>query len=172
MAVADKSALGEDLPATDGSRPRPAGEVLLSPVSGMVMRMSDVDDPVFSSGMLGKGAAVEPSSGVVCSPADGTVSVVARAKHALCMTTKTGLEVLVHVGIDSVGLGGAPFDLLCDEGQVVRGGQPLMRTDLDAIRGAGVPATVMVVVMSTDDTSKVEGHLGPVAQGEELLRVI
>lgn len=76
------------------------------------------------------------------------------------------------MGIDSVGLGGAPFDLLCDEGQAVRGGQPLMRTDLDAIRGAGVPATVIVVVMSTDDASKVEGHLGPVAQGEELLRVI
>ncbi|MDO4899150.1 glucose PTS transporter subunit IIA [Actinomyces sp.] len=122
---------------------------LVAPVSGKVIALVDVPDPVFSSGALGEGFGVAPTSGNVVAPVSGTITMVADTGHAIGIATTDGLEVLLHLGVDTVELEGRPFHLSVAVGQEVRSGQSLGAMDLAAINAAGKDTTTIVAVTNS-----------------------
>lgn len=121
---------------------------LVAPMTGKVISLDEVPDAVFSGGALGKGVAIVPTDGLVTSPAEGTIANVFKTGHAVALKTDSGAEVLIHVGLDTVKLEGAPFEVLVTKGERVSLGQPLLRADLSAIREAGYDTTTPVVVLN------------------------
>lgn len=120
--------------------------VLYAPVTGTYIPLSEVKDEVFSQGILGKGCGIEPAEGRVTAPADGIVSAVASTKHAIGLTLETGMEVIIHVGIDTVNLNGKGFTVKASEGKRVKCGETLLLFDMDTIRKAGYPVSSVFVV--------------------------
>lgn len=144
---------------------------VLAPVAGTAVALSSVADAVFSSGALGQGAAVVPSSGRVVAPVAG--EVVSVLPHAYGLRTDEGVEVLVHVGLDTVQMQGRGFEPAVTPGTRVRGGDLLAEVDLDAVRAAGFDTTTVVVVTSTDTQEAVVADtLGTVVAGAPLLQVV
>jgi PTS system beta-glucosides-specific IIC component len=125
---------------------RTAAVELAAPCAGSVLPLSEVADPVFASGAMGPGIAVEPSESVIVSPVSGVVAVAMSTGHAFGIKTDDGTDVLVHVGIDTVTMKGEGFHRALAKGARVETGQPLVTADLEAIRAAGHPTTVLVVV--------------------------
>ena len=125
-------------------------EEVYSVADGEVIALEQVKDPVFSQKMMGDGFAVEPANGNIVSPVSGTVSSVFPTKHALGIVTEAGLEVLVHIGLDTVSLEGKPFTVHVAEGQKVAAGDLLVTADLDAIRAAGRETSTIVVFTNGD----------------------
>lgn len=125
-------------------------EEVYSVADGEVIALEEVKDPVFSQKMMGDGFAVEPENGNIVSPVSGTVSSVFPTKHALGIVTEAGLEVLVHIGLDTVSLEGKPFTVHVAEGQKVAAGDLLVTADLDAIRAAGRETSTIVVFTNGD----------------------
>ena len=123
---------------------------IVSPVTGTVIDLADVPDPVFSSKAVGDGLGVEPvDDGAIVSPVDATVTMVAGTGHAIGFKNESGLEVLLHLGVDTVELEGAPFDLNVRVGDTVKAGQSLGTMDLEAVRAAGKATTAIVVLTNT-----------------------
>ena len=121
-----------------------------APMAGTVIDLSDVPDPVFSSKAVGDGLGIEPADdGAIVSPLDAIVTMVAGTGHAIGFKSESGLEVLLHLGVDTVELEGAPFDLSVKVGDTVKAGQPLGTMDLEAVRAAGKAATAIVVLTNT-----------------------
>ena len=120
-------------------------EEVHSVAEGEVIELEKVQDPVFSQKMMGDGFAVEPANGQIVSPVTGKVTSVFPTKHALGLVTESGLEVLVHIGLDTVSLEGKPFEVKVEEGQTVSAGDLLVEADLDAIREAGRATSTVVV---------------------------
>lgn len=143
----------EDIPVEDDEADMvtPASVKLMAPMKGAVMGLHDVADEVFSKGLLGKGMAIEPVDGKVVSPIAGTVTTVFPTKHAIGLTDDHGMEVLIHVGLDTVSLNGEPFEALVEAGDRVEVGTELLQADLDAIKAAGLPTTTVVVITNTDE---------------------
>ena len=125
-------------------------EEVYSVADGEVIALEQVKDPVFSQKMMGDGFAVEPANGNIVSPVSGTVSSIFPTKHALGLVTEAGLEVLVHIGLDTVSLEGKPFTVHVTEGQKVVAGDLLVTADLDAIREAGRETSTIVVFTNAD----------------------
>ena len=125
-------------------------EEVYSVADGQVVALEQVKDPVFAQKMMGDGFAVEPANGNIVSPVSGTVSSIFPTKHALGLVTEAGLEVLVHIGLDTVSLEGKPFTVHVAEGQKVAAGDLLVTTDLDAIRAAGRETSTIVVFTNGD----------------------
>ncbi|RMW49896.1 PTS beta-glucoside transporter subunit IIABC [Lactiplantibacillus pentosus] len=119
---------------------------LLAPVAGWVLALADVQDPVFATATMGPGFAIQPTDGRVVAPVSGRVTVVAATKHAVGLVTASGLEVLVHMGIDTVDLNGAPFVCHVQVGDTIQAGEVLAEMDLAALQRAQKLATVIVVV--------------------------
>ena len=139
---------------------------LAAPVSGTTIPLADIPDPVFSSGAVGDGFGVEPDAGQVVAPVDGTVTLVAATGHAIGLKTDSGLEVLLHLGVDTVELKGAPFRMTVSAGDRVRSGQPLGTMDLKAVTAAGKATTAIVVLTnSTTHLAGLEVTPGHVAAG-------
>ena len=135
-----------------------------SVADGEVINIEDVKDPVFSQKMMGDGFAVEPENGHIVSPVAGTVTSVFPTKHALGLVTDNGLEVLVHIGLDTVSLEGKPFEVKVTEGQTVAAGDLLVEADLDAIRAAGRETSTIVVFTNADAIKSVKvEHTGKLA---------
>ena len=130
-------------PATDREVP------IASPVTGKVIDLADVPDPVFSSKAVGDGLGVEPDDGVIVSPVDAEVTMVAGTGHAIGFKADSGLEVLVHLGVDTVELEGKPFNLTVSVGDAVKAGDKLGTMDLEAIRAADKATTAIVVLTNT-----------------------
>lgn len=152
--------------------PAMRAEVLLAPMTGTAIRMTEVPDPVFASEAMGTGAAVRPTEGRLYAPAAGTVTVLAETGHALGMTTDAGAEVLMHIGIDTVTLEGKPFAAHVKVGDHVEAGQLLMDVDLDAIRAAGLDPVTPVIVTNADAYATVAPHVGmAVRAGESLVEL-
>lgn len=152
--------------------PAMRAEVLLAPMTGAAIRMTEVPDPVFASEAMGTGAAVRPTEGRLVAPAAGTVTVLAETGHALGMTTDAGAEVLMHIGIDTVTLEGKPFAAHVKVGDHVEAGQLLMDVDLDAIRAAGLDPVTPVIVTNADAYATVAPHVGmAVRAGESLVEL-
>lgn len=124
---------------------------LLSPADGEIVDITAVGDEVFSKKMLGDGFAVKPVSGGIFSPADGTVTEISDTKHAYCITCDDGLEVLVHIGLDTVELGGEGFVPLTEKGARVKAGAPLAQADIGLIEKRGYAPTVVVVVTNSGE---------------------
>lgn len=129
--------------------------VITSPLKGTVVNLSDVQDEAFSSGTLGKGAAVMPAEGVIYAPADGTISAFFPTGHAIGMTTTDGVELLIHVGMDTVQLEGKGFTPLAKAGDVVKKGQKLLELDMDLITKAGFSMVTPVLVANTAEYAAV-----------------
>ena len=146
--------------------------VLAACLTGTVVPLADVKDEAFASGALGDGIAIEPTDGELVAPADGEISSTFETHHAVGMTTTDGAELLMHIGIDTVKLGGKHFTYLVNEGDKVKKGQPLIRFELEAIKAEGYPVTTPVIVCNTDDYAAVEAKAsGTVKQGDALLEL-
>ena len=124
---------------------------LAAPVSGQLLTLAKVDDPVFSKGLMGQGFAVEPANGDIVAPVDGTVTLVSETKHAFGIKTKDGADVLVHLGIDTVELKGKPFTVSIKQGDVVKAGQSVIKMDLEMIKAAGKARTVILAITNSND---------------------
>ena len=170
----------ESAPKDPGAAPSPAAApapaakdtVLSACLNGTVVPLADVKDEAFASGVLGNGIAIEPSDGELVAPADGEISSTFETHHAVGMTTADGAELLMHIGIDTVKLGGKHFTYLVNEGDKVKKGQPLIRFELEAIKAEGYPVTTPVIVCNTDDYAAVEAKAsGTVKQGDALLEL-
>ncbi len=131
-------------------------EEVYSVADGQVVALEQVKDPVFAQKMMGDGFAVEPANGNIVSPVSGTVSSIFPTKHALGLVTEAGLEVLVHIGLDTVSLEGKPFTVHVAEGQKVAAGDLLVTADLDAIREAGRETSTIVVFTNADAIQSVK----------------
>ena len=161
-------------PATAPAAPAAAAKdtVLSACLNGTVVPLAEVKDEAFASGALGDGIAIEPTDGELVAPADGEISSTFETHHAVGMTTADGAELLMHIGIDTVKLGGKHFAYLINEGDKVKKGQPLIRFELEAIKAEGYPVTTPVIVCNTDDYAVVEAKAsGTVKQGDALLEL-
>ena len=161
-------------PATAPATPAAATKdtVLSACLNGTVVPLAEVKDEAFASGALGDGIAIEPIDGELVAPADGEISSTFETHHAVGMTTVDGAELLMHIGIDTVKLGGKHFTYLVSEGDKVKKGQPLIRFDLEAIKAEGYPVTTPLIVCNTDDYAAVAAKAsGTVKQGDALLEL-
>ena len=161
----DKNISGTVSDKAEGSRAGKAraAEVkeLKSILDGKVIPITDVQDEVFSQKIMGDGVAIEPSNTVVTAPADCDVSVVmADTGHACGLTLANGVELLIHVGVDTVDMGGDGFNLLVNEGDHVKAGQPLIEFDPEKIRAAGHPCTTMLIVTGEGSAAGITMHTG------------
>ena len=155
-----------------GTTSADSGQLLYAPVTGRIRALTRIKDPVFSSEVLGKGCAIEPSCGEVVAPADGIVKKIAKAHHAVSLLCDNGLEVLIHVGMDTVELKGKGYELFVQAGDHVQKGQLLFRFDLQAIAAAGYTLTTPVIVTNSSRFAQIEPLLsGRVTAGQQLLRV-
>lgn len=169
----------ENAPKTPAATAAPApaapaakDTVLSACLNGTVVPLADVKDEAFASGVLGDGIAIEPADGELVAPADGEISSTFETHHAVGMTTADGAELLMHIGIDTVKLGGKHFTCLVNEGDKVKKGQPLIRFELEAIKAEGYPVTTPLIVCNTDDYAAVAAKAsGTVKQGDALLEL-
>lgn len=161
-------------PVTAPAAPAAAAKdtVLSACLNGTVVPLAEVKDEAFASGALGDGIAIEPIDGELVAPADGEISSTFETHHAVGMTTVDGAELLMHIGIDTVKLGGKHFTYLVNEGDKVKKGQPLIRFELEAIKAEGYPVTTPLIVCNTDDYAAVAAKAsGTVKQGDALLEL-
>ena len=149
------------------------GVVISSPMSGKVVALSEVPDPVFADGIMGQGIAIDPTDGCVCAPFDGTVSTLFPTGHAVGLTSAEGIEVLIHVGMDTVKLDGKHFEKLVSDGDHVKQGDVLLQVDIDAVKTEGYATITPIVICDpkeyTDIQIKAEEF---VAIGDELCHCV
>lgn len=149
-----------------------AEETLVSPLSGDVVALENVNDPVFSSGAMGKGLAVKPTEGVVYAPADAEVTIAFETGHAYGLKTASGAEILIHIGIDTVSMNGNGFEKLVAAGDKVAAGTPIAKFDAAKIAEAGLDDTTMIIVTNTADFTEVSPLAeGTIAHGADFLKV-
>ena len=147
--------------------------VLASPVKGTVVSLKQVNDPTFSEEMLGKGVAVIPTEGKIYAPADGEISLLFDTLHAVSMTTTDGVEILIHVGLDTVKLKGDGFVAHVATGDKVKKGDLLLSVELEALKASGYDTVTPMVVCNSDDYAEVKTEaLTEVEPGKDLLHII
>lgn len=128
---------------------------LLAPANGQVIALSKTSDPIFSKGTMGDGFGLTPTDNTVLAPVSGTISMIAETKHAIGITTKDGLEVLVHMGVDTVGLKGEPFDAVIKNGQEVKAGDQIATMNIEMIKAKDLDTTIMTLI--TNSSMKLDG---------------
>lgn len=148
------------------------GQVLNSPLIGVVKPLSEVNDPIFSQGVMGNGVAIDPAEGKVYAPFDGTVESLFKTKHAIGLKSENGVEVLIHLGIDTVNLEGKYFTAHIEQGQEVKCGDVLVEFDKDSIKNEGYDTIVPVIITNSDSFSRfnIIGN-GEITQYNKLLEV-
>lgn len=142
-------------------------KTLLAVANGRALPLSSVPDEVFASGMLGVGFAIEPLDGTVYAPASGRVESIAEAKHAYTILTDDGLDLLVHIGIDSVTLAGDGFLPMVAVGDQIRAGDVIARVDLNVLRGRNIPSVIPVIVGNPEAIRVKKIREGQVIGGED-----
>ncbi len=142
-----------------------------APVAGQAVALKEVSDPTFGEEILGKGVAILPSEGKVFAPFDGTVDLMFDTGHAVNLISEDGIELLIHVGLDTVKLKGQHYTAHVQSGQSVQKGQLLMEFDAAAIADAGYDVITPIVVCNSDSYSTITAKLGPVEPGETVLTV-
>ena len=158
--------------AVTGTIASPSEGVIQTPIIGDVVALSNVNDPVFSSGAMGQGIAVKPSQDVVYAPADAEVTIVFPTGHAYGLRTANGAEILIHVGIDTVSMNGEGFNHKVNQGDKVKAGDVLGTFDSAKIAAAGLDNTTMVIVTNTADFASVNPVAsGSVAKGDAIIEV-
>ena len=147
-----------------------AGIEIAAPAAGQVVPLAEVPDPTFAQGILGQGAAIQPSEGRIVAPADGRIDMMFDTGHAVSMTTADGAEVLIHVGIDTVQLKGQHYKACCKNGDTVKKGDTLIEFDPAAIQAAGYQTVTPVIVCNADSFAEVKtAAAGAVKAGDVLL---
>ncbi|MDD2957556.1 MAG: PTS glucose transporter subunit IIA [Lachnospiraceae bacterium] len=146
--------------------------ILGSPVCGRCVSLSEVGDPTFREGYMGEGVAFLPKDGKVFAPVDGTVTTAFPTGHAVAITTADGIEVLIHIGMDTVKLKGDGFRLKVETGQKVKKGDLLVEADLKEIAAAGYDLVTPMVVCNSSDFARVEGKPDKeVAVGDDVIAI-
>lgn len=141
--------------------------------NGEVIDLSEVEDPVFSQKMMGDGYGFRPEDGKFYSPVAGTITMVPDTKHGIGISTADGLELLIHMGIDTVELKGAPFEVLVNEGDTVNIGDPIATMDLNQVEAAGKKTTTMVIITNSNDLKlSAESATGAKKPGELAATII
>ncbi len=152
--------------------PEFSSSTIASPLEGNVKELSTIEDEVFSSGMLGKGVAIEPDNGDVVSPVTGVVTTVFPTKHAIGLTSDDGVEILIHIGMDTVGLNGEAFESFVKQNDRVKKGDLLVRADLSKIKAAGFSIITPVVITNSDTYREIIiSHGGKISKGQEIITV-
>lgn len=150
-----------------------AAKTVDSPLTGQIIPLSEVNDPVFSSEAMGKGCAVIPLEGKVFAPFDGTIVGLLDSHHAVGMESENGIEILIHVGMDTVKLGGKHFTCHIEDGQQVKKGQLLLEFDMDAIKAEGYEIVTPVIITNSDEFTEITTEVaGRVKNGDKLLKLI
>lgn len=144
---------------------------VMAPVKGEVISLSEVNDGVFSKELLGKGVAIKPEESMIVSPVEGEIVTVLKSKHAIGIRSKEGIELLIHVGIDTVNLNGAPFEVFVEEGEHVTVGQKLIQADFDKINAAGYDNTVILVVTNSEQFQTISEHIGIIAEHSSVMDI-
>lgn len=148
------------------------GFMLGAVAKGKAVDLKEVNDPTFNSGMLGQGVAILPSEGRFYAPADGEIAMVFDTLHAVSMTSDNGVEILVHVGLDTVNLKGKGFKAHVQAGDHVKKGDLLLEADLNALKEAGYDIITPILVCNTDDYPSVEGIFGmDVVPGDDVVKI-
>jgi PTS system beta-glucosides-specific IIC component len=138
---------------------------LLAVTDGMLIPLSQVKDEAFSAGILGEGFAIEPTAGTIYSPAAGTVESISETKHAYTILTDDGLDILIHVGIDTVEMKGDGFLPMVAQGDRVKAGDVLLRADLDLIKKRGYPTTIPVLITNPEVLKELHVNSAPRVEG-------
>ncbi|MCI1664796.1 MAG: beta-glucoside-specific PTS transporter subunit IIABC [Atopobiaceae bacterium] len=155
-----------------GGSDQPVELEVKAPVNGKLIPLADVHDDVFASGSVGRGVAIVPEGDTLCAPCDGTLTMLFKTKHALGITTPEGVELMIHIGIDTVNLDGEGFEALVEQGDVVKAGQPLMKLDLDFFASKGICMDTPIVVSNFDKVQDVVPvEPGEVTTGEKVMTV-
>ena len=150
-----KEAIDETITTTDNTDKKTEIQTLYSPLNGQAIPLAEVKDETFAGEVLGKGMAVIPSEGVVKAPCDAEVSMVFDTKHAIGLTTESGIELLIHVGLNTVELEGKYYTVHVNDGDKVKKGQTLITFEMDKIKDAGYDVTTPMIVTNTDDFEEV-----------------
>lgn len=149
------------------------GIMITAPMKGKVVELSEVSDPTFAEGMLGKGVAIIPEEGKVYAPADGEIGLLFDTLHAVSVTTTDGAEILIHVGLETVALKGEGFEAHVQTGDAVKKGDLLISVDLEKIKAAGCDIISPVIVCNTDEYKDVQGVIKEMANpGEQIIKII
>lgn len=133
-----------------------AANTLFAPVDGKAVPVSQVSDPTFADEILGKGLAIKPSSNIVYSPCDGTIDLMFDTGHAVNLVSDSGIEILIHIGLDTVSLKGKHFKTLKNTGDKVRKGDPLIEFERDGIAKEGFDTIIPIIICNTDSFSEVK----------------
>ena len=141
---------------------------MYAPVEGTAVSYTEIADPTFASGVLGQGVGIIPAKGEVVAPFDGTIAMLFDTKHAIGLESETGVELLIHVGINTVELGGKYFSALRESGAAVKKGDKLLEFDMDAIRAAGYDLTTAVLVSAPEQVEILK--TGVVKEQEAILK--
>ncbi len=156
----------------EGITAQAAPKTICAPITGSVMPLEEIPDPVFSTGVMGPGCGLEPSGETVYAPFDGTVTQTTETRHAVGITSNDGMEVLIHVGMDTVEMKGEGFTCLVQQDQKVKAGQALMTFSLEKIKAAGHPATTAVLLTNADDFGPLQVlTTGPIEAGAPMMKV-
>lgn len=143
---------------------------LVAPASGKAMPLSEVPDPVFAEKLAGDGAAIMIEGDTIVAPADGEVTLIFKTKHAFAMTLENGLELLVHIGLETVSLNGEGFEQLVEQGTKVKAGTPLIKIDREFILSKGLSLATPVLITNVDATKSISAvETGNVVAGETTL---
>ncbi|WP_232696881.1 PTS sugar transporter subunit IIA [Brevibacillus daliensis] len=149
------------------SRNKDKGAVtFVAPLTGKAVQLEAVPDPVFSQKIAGDGIAIEPTEGLLVAPVDAKVIHLFNTGHAIGLQTADGLEILMHLGIDTVNLGGKGFKALVEIGSEVKAGDALIEFDIEVIKNAGYPLITPIIITNGDVVEKMEKHLGEVTHGQ------
>ena len=139
---------------------------LLAVANGRAIPLSNVPDEAFSTGLLGQGFAIDPSDGTICSPAAGCLQTISESKHAYTISTDDGLDLLIHIGIDSVALKGEGFASLCKAGDPLKAGDALVKVDLALLEARNIPCVIPVVVTNPEYLQDIDFTYGPTERGK------
>lgn len=144
---------------------------LLAPLSGVLLALDKVPDPVFSSRLIGDGLCIDPTSQTLCAPLAGVISNIQDTGHAVSITADNGVQVLLHIGLDTVNLAGKGFSRLVGEGQRVEAGQPLIEFDADYVALNARSLLTLMLVVSGEPFALLASDSGPVTLGQPLVRL-
>ncbi|MBO0458148.1 PTS glucose transporter subunit IIA [Enterococcus hulanensis] len=142
---------------------------LKAPISGKIIPIEEVEDEVFSSKMMGEGVAFDFSSGTICSPVEGVIEMIPTTLHAIGIKAPNGLEVLIHVGLDTVDLGGEGFTSLVEQGQKVKIGTPLLKVNVKDLKEMGVVLTTPMIITNSSDFNIEKNYVTEVESGQTLV---
>jgi PTS system beta-glucosides-specific IIC component len=140
-----------------------------APMAGKAVPVTEVPDPTFAEGMLGNGIAIEPTDGKVYAPCDATVDMMFTTGHAVSLVATCGAEILIHVGLETVGLEGKPFTVHVANGDEVKKGQLLIEADLEAIKAAGLRTITPMLICNTDDFPTFNTFVGKDVTNEDVV---